>query len=60
MFHVSVHSRSIRPSADEQERAQVAELQERAQVQEATEQNVTLAFVDQGYTGDVPAEAAAA
>lgn len=29
-------------------------------MQEATEQNVTLAFLDQGYTGDVPAEAAAA
>jgi len=38
--------------------AQVAELA--AQVQEATEQNVTLAYVDQGYTGDVPAEAAQA
>lgn len=44
--------------ASEQERAQVAELA--AQVQEATEQSVTLAFVDQGYTGDVPAEAAQA
>ena len=31
-----------------------------AQVQEATEQNVTLAYVDQGYTGDAPAEAAKA
>ena len=29
-----------------------------AQVQEATEQSVTLAYVDQGYTGDAPAEAA--
>ena len=44
--------------ANEQERAQVAELV--AQVQEATEQNVTLAYVDQGYTGPDPAEAAAA
>jgi len=42
--------------ANEQERAQVAELA--AQVQEATEQTVTLAYVDQGYTGDAPAEAA--
>lgn len=41
---------------DEQERAQVAELA--AQVQEATLKNVTLAYVDQGYTGDAPAEAA--
>ena len=31
-----------------------------AQVQEATEHNVTLAYVDQGYTGPAPAEAAAA
>ena len=53
--------------ANEQERAQVAALaqQERAQVaalaqkvQEATGQSVTLAYVDQGYTGDAPAEAA--
>ena len=44
--------------ANEQERAQVAELV--AQVQEAAEQNVTLAYVDQGYTGPDPAEAAAA
>ena len=44
--------------ANEQERAQVTELV--AQVQEATEQNVTLAYVDQGYTGLDPAEAAAA
>jgi transposase len=41
---------------DAQERAQVAELA--AQVQEATLGNVTLAYVDQGYTGDAPAEAA--
>jgi len=42
--------------ADEQDRAQVAELA--AAVQEATEQNVEVAFVDQGYTGEEPAEAA--
>lgn len=39
-----------------QERAQVAQLA--AKVQEATGQSVTLAYVDQGYTGDAPAEAA--
>ena len=44
--------------ASQQDRAQVAELA--AQVQEATEQSVTLAYVDQGYTGDAPAEAAKA
>jgi len=42
--------------ANEQERAQVAHLA--AQVQEATEQSVTLAYVDQGYTGEAAAEAA--
>jgi transposase len=42
--------------ANEQERAQVSELS-RA-VQEATGQNVTIAFVDQGYTGDAAAKAA--
>ena len=42
--------------ANEQERAQVADLA--AKVQEVTEQNVTLAYVDQGYTGPDPAEAA--
>ena len=42
--------------ANEQERAQVAELA--AQAQEATEQAVTLAYVDQGYTGPEPALAA--
>ena len=41
--------------ADEQERAQVAQLA--AQVQKATEQSVTLAYVDQGYTGEAAAEA---
>src|SRR5919106_1850588 len=44
--------------ADEQDRAQVAELA-RA-VQEATGESVEVAFVDQGYTGDGPAAAAAA
>lgn len=42
--------------ANGQKRAQVAELA--AKVQEVTEQNVTLAFVDQGDTGPDPAEAA--
>ncbi len=42
--------------ANEQERAQVAALAEA--VQEATQQSVTLAYVDQGYTGEAPAEAA--
>ena len=42
--------------ADEQERAQVAELSR--QVQEVTGKSVTLAWVDQGYTG--PATEAAA
>ena len=44
--------------ANEQERAQVAALAE--QVQEATDQSVELAYVDQGYTGQKAAEAAAA
>jgi transposase len=43
-------------AANEQERAQVGELA--AAVQEATGQSVELAFVDQGYTGDEPAQAA--
>src|SRR5690242_7141673 len=42
--------------ANEQDRAQVGELASR--VQEATGQSVELAFVDQGYTGDVPAQEA--
>ena len=42
--------------ANEQDRAQVAELAR--QVQEATKQSVEVAFVDQGYTGDQPAQAA--
>ena len=37
-------------AANEQERAQVAELA--SQVQEATNQSVELVFVDQGYTGE--------
>lgn len=44
--------------ANEQERAQVAELA--ALVQQVTGQTVELAWVDQGYTGDEAAEAAAA
>jgi len=43
--------------ANEQDRAQVAELAEAVQV--ATESTVTLAYVDQGYTGSMPREAAA-
>ena len=59
--HVAVdtlgHLLAVRvTAANEQERAQVAELA--AKVQEVTQQNVTLAFVDQGYTGPEPAEAA--
>ena len=44
--------------ADAQDRAQVAELAQ--QVQEATDASVELAFVDQGYTGEQAADAAAA
>jgi transposase len=44
-------------AADEQDRAQVAELAQA--VQSVTEQNVEVAFVDQGYTGQEPAQAAA-
>jgi transposase len=43
--------------ANEQDRHQVAELAQ--QVQAVTEQSVELAFVDQGYTGDQPRQAAA-
>lgn len=43
--------------ANEQDRAQVAELA--AAVQEATGDTVTLAYVDQGYTGAEPRQAAA-
>jgi transposase len=45
-------------AASERERGQVAELA--AAVQAATGQTVTLAYVDQGYTGDQPAADAAA
>jgi transposase len=44
--------------ADEQDRAQVRALAQA--VQEATGQSVEVAFVDEGYTGDAAAEAAAA
>ena len=43
--------------ANEQDRDQVGELAQ--QVQEATGQAVEVAFVDQAYTGDAPAKAAA-
>jgi transposase len=46
------------PPADAQDRDQVAALA--AAVQDVTEQTVELAYVDQGYTGDEPAQAAAA
>ena len=42
--------------ANEQDRAQVEELAR--QVQDVTQQSVEVAFVDQGYTGDEPAQAA--
>jgi transposase len=44
--------------ANEQDRAQVAKLAE--QVQAVTDQNVELAFADQGYTGETPAAEAQA
>jgi transposase len=44
--------------ANDQERAQVAELAQ--QVQEVTSEHVELAFVEQGYTGDDAAQAAQA
>jgi transposase len=43
--------------ANEQERAQVAQLSE--QLQQVTGESVQVAFVDQGYTGDDAAQAAA-
>ncbi len=43
--------------ASEQERAQVGELAQ--QVRAITGESVEIAFVDQGYTGEEPAEAAA-
>jgi transposase len=42
--------------ADAQDRAQVSELAHRVQAE--TEQSVEVAFVDQGYTGEEPAQAA--
>jgi transposase len=42
--------------ANEQDRAQVEQLAQ--EVQEATGQSVEIAFVDQGYTGDQPAQEA--
>jgi transposase len=44
--------------ANEQEHAQVAQLTE--QIQQVTGESVQIAFVDQGYTGDDAAQAAAA
>lgn len=53
------HVLALRASAaNEQDRAQVGTLA--AEVQAATGENVALAYVDQGYTGATPAEAAAA
>jgi transposase len=43
-------------AADEQDRAQVEQLA--AEVQRITQENVELAYVDQGYTGQAAAEAA--
>jgi transposase len=43
--------------ANEQDRAQVAAMAQ--QVQAVTQQSVAVAFVDQGYTGDNPQQAAA-
>jgi transposase len=43
-------------AADQQDRAQVERLA--AEVQRITEENVELAYVDQGYTGEAAAEAA--
>ncbi len=45
-------------AANEQDREQVAQLAE--QIQQVTGQSVEIAFVDQGYTGNRPAQAAAA
>ena len=45
-------------AADEQDRAQVAELAKRVQAE--TGETVEIAFVDQGYTGEKVAEAAEA
>ncbi len=46
----------VTPASD-QDRAQVAQLAQ--QVQTVTEQSVEVVFVDQGYTGDAPEQAAA-
>src|SRR6185436_9339182 len=43
-------------AADEQDRAQVAELAERVQAE--TGETVEIAYVDQGYTGEISADAA--
>jgi transposase len=43
-------------AANEQERAQVGELAQK--LREVTKENVELAYADQGYTGEEPAEAA--
>lgn len=61
--HMAVDTLGLRlalrvAAASERERAQVADLA--AGVQAATGRTVTLAFVDQGYTGDQPAADAAA
>lgn len=62
MGHVAVdtlgHPLALRVSpANEQNRAQVGELAET--LQEVTGQSVQLAYVDQNYTGEAPAESAA-
>lgn len=55
----SVHLLAAHVSAaSEQERAQVGQLA--AEVQQSTGQNIALACVDQGYTGEEPLEAAQA
>lgn len=48
---------SLVTPANVQERAQVADLTQ--QVQQATKENVKIANVDQGYTGETPAAQAA-
>src|ERR1700723_560333 len=44
------------PAADQQDRAQVEQLA--AEVQRITEENIELAYVDQGYTGEAAVQAA--
>jgi transposase len=52
------HLRALRvTAADEQDRAQVGELA--AHIQQVTGETVELAYVDQGYTGEASAQAAA-